>query len=162
MFCRLRRNTLKAVVRNVTHSYRGYGEETPGLVKVLETEAEIGPVETLLASICMCGHQTSHYVARYMYPPVEIDRIDFEIFAERDESATNALPIGHKSGDYPVPKISRIWGRAIVHTTANQTYIDFIEAESKRRCPIASTIAAGGTEVDIKYEKAIVDDDDYL
>lgn len=111
------------------------------------------PIELFLSALCGCKLVTMQFVARNMKPRIAISRIDFDIMAERDARGALTLPIG-KDTVLPSSHLKRIWGNATVHTSAavSQDRIDIIEAEVKRRCPIASMVVMSGCELDIKFK----------
>ena len=117
------------------------------------------PVEMLLASLCGCEQVTAEFVARHSKPRMQIDKIEFEVFAKRDNKAVITLPL-----DAPLPpaRLERIWGTATVHTTAAQTQVDILSREIKRRCPIANMVELSGCELDIVYVKYENEDSDLI
>jgi putative redox protein len=117
------------------------------------------PVELLLSSLCGCEQVTAQFVARNMKPRVQINKIDFEIFGERDDAGAIALPLDRDNDSFPTARLTRIWGRAILHTGATQKEIDFICEQVKRRCPVACMVIDSGCKLEIEYEKALPSDD---
>ena len=110
------------------------------------------PVELLLSSLCGCEQVTAQFVARNMKPRVNIDKIEYSVQASRDPKGAVYLPIGSNP---PVEaRLNRVWGTALVYTSASQQQIDVIASEVKVRCPIANMIASSGCTLDINYIKA--------
>jgi putative redox protein len=114
------------------------------------------PVELLLASLCGCEQVTAEFVARHLKPRVNIEKINFEIFASRNQKGAITLPLDTIT--LPLSRLEQIWGTATVHTTATQEQIDIIAREIKRRCPIANMIILSGCKLDIKFIKACDND----
>lgn len=117
------------------------------------------PVELLLSSLCGCEQVTAQFIARNMKPRVVINKIDFEIFGERDDAGAIGLPLDRDNDSFPTSRLTRIWGRAIVDTEATQEEVDFICEQVKRRCPVASMVIASGCRLEIAFEKSPNSDD---
>ena len=112
------------------------------------------PVELFLASLCGCEQATALFIARNMNPRVYIEKIEFDVFGERDNKGAISLPINLESDAYPPAMLTRIWGQAKVYTSATSSELEFIAKEVKRRCPIAGMVIAAGCNLEISYEKA--------
>ena len=113
------------------------------------------PIEMFLSSLCGCELVTAQFIARNMKPRVIIDRIDFDIRACRDQRGAISLPVGRDMKELPPSRLERIWGTALLHTTASNEEIAFIAEEVKRRCPIANMVILSGCDLDIIYEKSV-------
>lgn len=109
------------------------------------------PVEVFLAALCGCEQVTAIFIARHLKPQVVIDRIDFEVKASRNPLGAIKLPL---DGPLLPSRLEKIWGTALVHTSAPQEQVDSIEREVKRRCPLANMVHLSGCELDIKFIKA--------
>lgn len=57
------------------------------------SDAAAQPVETLLAALIGCEQATAAFVARHMQPRMDLMRIDFIYYAERDNRGAVALPL---------------------------------------------------------------------
>ncbi|ETV84032.1 hypothetical protein H257_03387 [Aphanomyces astaci] len=108
------------------------------------------PVELFLASLCGCELATAQFVARHMKPRISIDKIEFHVEASRDKQGALHLPLGDDSGA-PVARLDRIWGQALVYTSASQDEVDKLAAEVKTRCPIANMAVLSGCILDIQW-----------
>jgi uncharacterized OsmC-like protein len=111
------------------------------------------PVELLLASLCGCKEVTALFVGRNMKPPVVIEKIEFDIHAERDQLGVLSLPLTKKH-ELPPTRLNRIWGTALVYTSSTQDEISFLAGEVKKRCPVANMVELSGCELDISFKKA--------
>jgi hypothetical protein len=76
------------------------------------------PVEMLLSGLIGCETATCNYIARNMKPRIKIDKIDFNIKAERNEDGALLLPIGRT--DLPSSSLNHIYGTAYVYTKSSQ------------------------------------------
>lgn len=154
------------IVRNRTYRLKGSGVGSQTVLNIKDKSLltdiprsmgghDVGPqpVEMMLASLCGCEQVTAQFVARHMKPRVHINKIDFEVYGERDDAGAVSLPIDLESSQYPEAKLTRIWGRAVVYTDASQTELDFIAKQVKRRCPIANMVIASGCALEISFEK---------
>jgi len=112
------------------------------------------PVELLLAALIGCETATATYVARHMKPRLQLERIDFEYAAERNDLGAQELPI-HK-----VPSVQaglqRVSGRAVVHLKAASPpeppeRLETLKEYVEQRCPVANTLKAGGCKLDIEW-----------
>lgn len=129
------------------------------------------PVELLLASLAGCELVTAQFIARNMRPRVTIDRIDFDMHASRDQrGAMGSLPIvvtstskqdeessfrsSSSSSLLPPSRLERIWGTAMVHTSASSAELAMLAKEVKERCPIANMVILSGCTLEIEFRKA--------
>jgi uncharacterized OsmC-like protein len=129
------------------------------------------PVEMFLASLVGCEQATAMYVARHLPRPLVINKIDFNVYAERDPSGSLTLPLGSlPSSDIPPARLTRIYGTATVYsipaathgssssTSSNtdnsavsQEEVDLLHREVNIRCPIVNMVLLSGCEVDIQW-----------
>lgn len=113
------------------------------------------PVELLLSALVGCEQATAAYVARHMQPRFKLNRIAFAITGIRDDRGATSLPINE-----PAPcdaRLSKITGEAVVHVRgANETQqrIDELAKLVMTRCPVADTLHAAGTKIEVKWRLA--------
>merc|ERR1711924_233931 len=102
-----------------------------------------------MGALAGCEQATAQFVARHMRPRVRITHMEFSLEAERDERGSLTLPIDVAPS---VPaRVARVSGAVHVHTDASQEVVDRIADAVKIRCPLASTMKAGGTALDAKW-----------
>ncbi|EGR32422.1 hypothetical protein IMG5_083570 [Ichthyophthirius multifiliis] len=107
------------------------------------------PIELLLSSFIGCEQATAQYVAKQLQ--VKIDKIDFNIEAERDENGAKYLPIEE---DAPVfSRLQQIQGEAIVHGDIDEETIIKIGKIVEKRCPIANMIIQSGCILNVQWKK---------
>jgi uncharacterized OsmC-like protein len=128
------------------------------------------PVETLLAALLGCTQATAVFVGRHCEPRILIDRIEFDIFAERDDRGALALPIT-LSPEIPA-RLLRISGTVRVYTKHNpqqqtttttttttttqqpllsQEQLAILAHQTELRCPVANMIVASGCEMNVTW-----------
>ncbi|ETW07409.1 hypothetical protein H310_01932 [Aphanomyces invadans] len=108
------------------------------------------PVELFLTSLCGCELATAQFVARHMTPRMTIEKIEFNVQASRKKQGALHLPLGNHD-DAPLARPDRIWGQALVYTSATQKQVDQLAAEVKTRCPIANMTVLSGCVLDIEW-----------
>eukprot|EP00559_Dactyliosolen_fragilissimus_P000380 CAMPEP_0184873884 /NCGR_PEP_ID=MMETSP0580-20130426/42083_1 /TAXON_ID=1118495 /ORGANISM="Dactyliosolen fragilissimus" /LENGTH=228 /DNA_ID=CAMNT_0027376825 /DNA_START=64 /DNA_END=747 /DNA_ORIENTATION=+ len=120
------------------------------------------PVEYLLASWIGCTQATAVFVGRNMRPKrINIDRLEFEIEAYRDErGALSEIPIDM---DSKIPQISsrlqKVEGKIIVHLKGkekeklrlNDDELCLLREHTEARCPIANMMIASGCIFDVSW-----------
>lgn len=132
------------------------------------------PVEHLLAAFIGCTQATAIFVGRNMKPRILIDRIEFDIEAERDErGALDCLPIlpnplddeddddHHDNAAFPsVPaRLQCIKGSIIVHAKNRKgekikigdEAMRLLEIHTEKRCPVANMIVNSGCSMHVKW-----------
>lgn len=72
------------------------------------------------------------------------DKESFDITISTTTTTTTPLPPS---------RLERIWGTAIVHTTASSEEVALIADEVKRRCPIANMVMLSGCKLEIEFIK---------
>jgi uncharacterized OsmC-like protein len=111
------------------------------------------PVETLLSALLGCTHVTAVYVGRHLTPRILIDRIEFDVKAERDDCGALQLPI---TIDPDIPsRLQRITGTIQVYTKNKERLspqqLEVLSHQTERRCPVANMIVASGCEINITW-----------
>ena len=113
------------------------------------------PVELLLAALVGCEQATAAYVARHMSPRFKLKYVHFSVVGERDDRGATALPV-HE----PAPcaaRLKRATGEAVVHARGpaeTQARVDELARLVKSRCPVADTLRAAGTELEVRWRPA--------
>lgn len=115
------------------------------------------PVELLVAALIGCEQATAAFVARHMTPRLALAGLTFEYVARRDERGATSLPL---HAPIPVPaRLTGVTGVATVHLvrgagpeTAER--VDELRRLTEERCPVASTLRAGGCELDVRWRLA--------
>jgi uncharacterized OsmC-like protein len=114
------------------------------------------PVETLLAAFLGCTQATAVFVGRHCEPRILIDRIEFDIAAERNDRGALSLPI---TVDPEIPaRLQRISGTIQVYTKNNpqqprlsQEQLHILAHQTELRCPVANMIVASGCEMNVTW-----------
>jgi uncharacterized OsmC-like protein len=111
------------------------------------------PVETLLAALLGCTHVTAIFVGRHLTPRILIDRIEFDVKAERDERGALQLPI---TIDPDIPaRLQRITGTIQVYTKnkerLTEEQLEILSHQTELRCPVANMIVASGCEMNVLW-----------
>jgi uncharacterized OsmC-like protein len=115
------------------------------------------PVETLLAALLGCTQATAIFVGRHCEPRILIDRIEFDIAAERNERGALELPI---AVDPQIPaRLQRISGTVTVYTKdknkqqqpLSQEQLHVLSHQTELRCPVANMIVASGCEMNVTW-----------
>jgi len=113
------------------------------------------PVELVLAALVGCEQATAAYVARHMSPRFRLKYVHFSVVGERDDRGATALPV-HEPAPCPA-RLSRVTGEAVVHVRGpaeTQARVDEPARLVKSRCPVADTLHAAGTELDVRWRCA--------
>ena len=113
------------------------------------------PVELLLAALVGCEQATAAYVARHMSPRFKLKYVHFSVVGERDDRGATALPV-HEPAPCPA-RLSRVTGEAVVHVRGpaeTQARVDELARLVKSRCPVADTLRAAGTELEVRWRPA--------
>ena len=114
------------------------------------------PVELLLAALLGCEQATAAYVARHMSPRFKLKYVHFSVVGERDVRGATALPV-HEPAPCPA-RLSRVTGEAVVHVRGpaeTQARVDELARLVKSRCPVADTLRAAGTELEVRWRPAL-------
>ena len=114
-------------------------------------------MELLVAALIGCEQATAAFVARHMTPRLALAGLTFEYVARRDERGATSLPL---HAPPPVPaRLTGVTGIATVHLvrgagpeTAER--VDELRRLTEERCPVASTLRAGGCELDVRWRLA--------
>jgi|TARA_B110000977_G_scaffold180303_1_gene239777 putative redox protein len=113
------------------------------------------PVELLLSALVGCEQATAAYVARHMVPRFKLNRVNFAITGVRDDRGSTSLPM-NESPKYQA-RLLKITGEAVVHVrgaTENQARVDELARLVMSRCPVADTLNAAGTKMEVKWRIA--------
>lgn len=124
------------------------------------------PVELLLAALIGCTQATALYVGRHMQPRLVLDKLEFDLLAERDERgalshvpilipATNdANALGSVLPEVP-SRLQRVSGTIRVYRAKGmpiaQHVLEILSLQTEARCPVANMMHASGTIVDFKW-----------
>lgn len=111
------------------------------------------PVEHLLAALVGCTQATATYVGRMMRPRLNIERIDFNIEAYRDERGALSLPITELP---PIPaRLQSVSGSVDVHfkdgADVSEEQLRVLGEQTEARCPVANMMHASGCVMDIQW-----------
>jgi putative redox protein len=124
-------------------------------------DAAAQPVETLLAALAGCTQATALFVARNLRPRrLDIDRIEFDLRAARDERGSLTLPIDSPPG---VPsRLRAVTGTVRVHAARNIPISDrdlaLLREQTELRCPVANMMIASGCEMDVRWVDGSADE----
>lgn len=148
------------------YSIRGMGKRGPFTESVTNTGHELRtdvpkrmgggdaapqPVEHLLAALIGCTQATAMYVGRSMKPRLNIEKIEFDLRAERDERGALEQPID-VSPSIP-SRLSSVGGTVIVYLRDNESISDeilqLLAKQTEHRCPVANMMTASGCKMDI-------------
>ena len=113
------------------------------------------PVELLLAALVGCEQATAAYVARHMSPRFKLTNVHFSVVGERDDRGATALPV-HEPAPCPA-RLSRVTGEVVVHVRGpaeTQARVDELARLVHSRCPVANTLHAAGTELEVRWRCA--------
>jgi uncharacterized OsmC-like protein len=114
------------------------------------------PVELLLSALVGCEQATAAYIARHMSPRLKLKYIHFSVTGERDDRGATALPITEPA---PVQaRLTRVTGEAVVHVRGpaeTQARVDELARLVQSRCPVADTLHAAGTKLEVKWRCAV-------
>ena len=141
----------------LTGSGHRMATDTPVALGGKDTAPE--PVYHLLAALVGCETATAAFVALKLR--VRIDSIRFELEAERDPRGSLALPIdGDGADDAEVSaRLTFVRGRALVRTNADAQQFSTLARQVRRRCPVAATLVAAGTRLEVVWERESDDSD---
>lgn len=78
-----------------------------------------------------------------------IERIEFNLSAWRDEWGSMAMPVDKDPG--VVSRLQRIEGTATVYGDIDWHKLEQLAALVKARCPVASMVVASGCELDVAW-----------
>ncbi|EQC42360.1 hypothetical protein SDRG_00098 [Saprolegnia diclina VS20] len=115
------------------------------------SDAAPQPIELFLTSLCGCELATATFVARHMTPRVHVEKIEFDVYAERDSLGALQLPLTTDPATMPVARLARVWGTATVYTTASQAQVTELCDHVKRRCPVANMAVLSGCALEIDW-----------
>lgn len=111
------------------------------------------PVETLLAALIGCTQATALFVGRNMKPQLVIDKMEFDIGAERDERGSISLPM-----DVAPPtssRVQRVFGIVRVYAKGREPIstdvITILKEQTEIRCPVANMMVASGCQMDVEW-----------
>lgn len=140
------RNSVVEMITNTGHSLKTDVPKRMG-----GTDDAPQPVETLLAALLGCTQATAIFVGRNMVPRILIDKIDFDIQAERDERGALTMPI-HETPVIPA-RLKRIHGtiHVFAKSTLSQEQLATLTTQTEARCPVASMVIASGCNLDVKW-----------
>lgn len=118
------------------------------------------PVEHLLAALVGCEQATAVFVGRAMRPRLHVQRVDFELEAERDDRGATALPLDAAPPAPAMLQAVRGVARVVAQRwapkgqqapPARQEDIDELARHVKARCPVAALVSASGCELDVQW-----------
>jgi putative redox protein len=118
------------------------------------TDGAAQPVETLMAALVGCTQATAMFVARNLRPTrLDIDRIDFDLRAARDERGALALPI---DASPKVPsRLHTVTGIIRVYAANNMPIpnrdLELLREQTELRCPVANMMIASGCAMDVRW-----------
>jgi len=110
------------------------------------------PVETLLSALLGCTQATAMFVGRQMKPRLLIERMEYDVSAQRDERGAIQLPIDELP-EYParlqhVSGVIRVFARKGI---ISQDELNILEAQTEARCPVAHMMISSGCKMNIKW-----------
>ena len=112
------------------------------------------PVEHLLAALIGCAQATAIFVGRSMKPRLLIDKIEFDIQANRDARGALQQPI-EETPDIPA-RLQYVSGTARVFFKGNDNVsleqLQLLSEQTEARCPVANMMLASGCTIDIQWE----------
>lgn len=111
------------------------------------------PVETLLAALLGCTQATAIFVARQLR--VEMDKMDFDIRAIRDEQGALSLPI-EATPEVP-SRIQEITGTIRIFTPRPipENEFQILREQTEARCPIANMIISSGCNMNVQWVQEV-------
>jgi len=111
------------------------------------------PVETLLAALIGCIQSTGMYVARSMAPRILVDRIEFDLKAQRDGRAPLEMPL-EKTPELTV-RPTRVFGTATVYQRNGEPIapeqLQLLGTQTEARCPVSNLMQDSGCAMDIDW-----------
>ena len=111
------------------------------------------PVETLLAALIGCTQATAVFVGRNMEPRLLIDRLEFNIYAHRDERGALEMPINETPKNAPA-RLQSVEGSIKVHLkkgSLSDNQLEMLVEQTEVRCPVANMMMASGCEMKIQW-----------
>ncbi|KAL7533891.1 hypothetical protein ACHAWF_004654 [Thalassiosira exigua] len=115
------------------------------------------PVEHLLAALLGCAQATAVYVGRRMDPRLPVERLEFEIEAERDQRGALEVPID-EAPSTPA-RLRRVSGTVAVYfkgrTKASDEQMKVLAEQTEARCPVADMMRASGCVMDISWVNGV-------
>jgi len=115
------------------------------------------PVEHLLSALIGCTQATAVFVGRSMRRRVLIERMEFDLSAQRDERGALSQPI-HELPLLP-SKIQKISGKVKVFLKGGRRLspeeVLLLSEQTEARCPVANMVIASGCEMDITWEDGL-------
>ena len=118
------------------------------------------PVEHLLAAYIGCTHVTALFVGRNMNPRILIDRMEFDLHAERDERGALQLPI-EETPSIPA-RLMRVFGEITIYLktargntplTLTPEELALLSEQTEARCPVANMMSASGCEIQVSWKQ---------
>jgi putative redox protein len=140
----------------LTGSGHRMAADTPIALGGKDTAPE--PVYHLLAALVGCETATAAFVALKLR--IRVHSIRFELEAERDPRGSLALPIDSDCADDAEvsARLTFVRGRALVRTNADAQQFSTLAKQVRRRCPVAATLIAAGTRLEVVWERDIESD----
>ena len=120
------------------------------------TDSAPQPVEHLLSALVGCTQATAVFVGRSMKPRINIDRLEFDLHAHRDERGALNFPIEENppvpsrllaiSGVITVfPKLSKNQGQI------SEQELAVLKEQTETRCPVANMMISSGCNMDVEW-----------
>eukprot|EP00814_Leptocylindrus_danicus_P014616 CAMPEP_0116019584 /NCGR_PEP_ID=MMETSP0321-20121206/9318_1 /TAXON_ID=163516 /ORGANISM="Leptocylindrus danicus var. danicus, Strain B650" /LENGTH=184 /DNA_ID=CAMNT_0003490171 /DNA_START=346 /DNA_END=900 /DNA_ORIENTATION=- len=111
------------------------------------------PVEHLLAALIGCTQATAMFVGRSMSPRLSINKLEFDIKANRDNRGALQQPI-NKVPAIP-SRLQAVSGTVKVFLgngrALSQDELDLLAWQTEVRCPVANMMMASGCKMDIQW-----------
>jgi putative redox protein len=109
------------------------------------------PVETLLAAWIGCTQATALFVGRQMMGSVQIDKMNFDIMAFRDERGALQLPI-EITPEVP-SRLLEIKGTIQLYTPSmlSEELLEILKEQTEARCPVANMLIQSGCEMNVNW-----------
>ena len=150
----IKRYELRGIGRNSMvemHTNTGHTLKTDVPKKMGGTDVAPQPVETLLAALIGCTQATSIFVGRNMTPRIFIDRMEFDLRADRDERGALAMPID-KTPDIPA-RLTSIHGmiRVFAKSPLSISELKLLSEQTEARCPVANMVIASGCVMHVEW-----------
>ena len=137
-----------------SHTNTGHLLETDIPKKMGGNDSAPQPVEHLLAALIGCTQATAIFVGRSMRPRLNIERIEFDLHANRDERGALELPID-KRPDIPARLIS-VSGTVDIFLKddkeISQSELILLAEQTELRCPVANMMLASGCLLDLRWK----------
>eukprot|EP00521_Asterionellopsis_glacialis_P017684 CAMPEP_0195300032 /NCGR_PEP_ID=MMETSP0707-20130614/26626_1 /TAXON_ID=33640 /ORGANISM="Asterionellopsis glacialis, Strain CCMP134" /LENGTH=186 /DNA_ID=CAMNT_0040362599 /DNA_START=259 /DNA_END=819 /DNA_ORIENTATION=- len=111
------------------------------------------PVEMLLGAFLGCTQATAIFVGRQMSPRLLIEKIEYDVSANRDERGALMLPI-EKAPDIPA-RLQIISGKILVFARGGEKITEeqmqILAEQTEQRCPVANMIIASGCKINVEW-----------